>query len=85
MSERLTEEHLKADLEMLSHGGGEAISLFMTMSKRLHESAGEEGLRDWITIAAPALPEKERAEILIHLMEVYLCLDAEGPAGKDVE
>jgi hypothetical protein len=64
----LTEELIVMDLKTLNHGGIQAVTLFMNMSKRLYEEGAKDALRDWITIAAPSLPEKERNEILMTLM-----------------
>jgi len=71
---QLTEDILRTDLAVLSHGGQEAISLFLEMSKRLHEAGDADALRDWVVLAAPALPEKERGEVIVLLMYGYLCL-----------
>jgi hypothetical protein len=71
------------DLAVLNHGGQEAISLFLEMSRRLHEAGNMEGLRGWITLAAPALPEKERAEVMVLLMYGYLCLNDQSSASRD--
>jgi hypothetical protein len=77
---QLTEDILCADLAVLSHGGQEAISLFLEMSRRLHEAGDAEALRDWVVIAAPALPEKERGEIIVLLMYGYLYLSYQTKA-----
>jgi hypothetical protein len=71
---KITEELLRTDLNVLSHGGQEAISLFLEMSRRLHEAGQGEALRDWVVVAAPALPERERGELIILLMYGYLYL-----------
>ena len=76
----LTKELITMDLDALSHGGKEAIRLFVEMSKRLHEDGAEDALHDWITIAAPALPEKERNEVLVMLMCSYLYLNRQQRA-----
>ena len=73
----LTEELIMTNLTTLSHGGKEATSLFLKMSKRLHEEGAKDALQDWITIAAPALPEKERNEVLVMLMCSHLFLDCQ--------
>ena len=70
-SMKLTEEHLLEDLELLRHGGAEAISLFMEMARRMHKAA-DDGLQHWVTLALPALPERERAEVVLELMSVRL-------------
>jgi hypothetical protein len=71
---KITEDLLRTDLAMLNHGGPEAISLFLEMSRRLHEAGQADALRDWIIVAAPALPEKERGELIVLLMYGYLYL-----------
>jgi hypothetical protein len=68
----LTEELIWQDLETLRHGGEQAISLFLEMCERLHEAGQEEALRNWITVAAPALPEAERSEVLTLLVSSHL-------------
>lgn len=68
----ITEERLLSALDVLHHGGEEAISLFLEMSTRLHQTGHPDALRDWVTIATPALPEKERSEVMILLMREYL-------------
>ena len=73
--EVLTSELITMDLDALSHGGEEAITLFMEMSRRLDEDGAKNALRDWITIAAHALPEKERNEVLVILMCSHLYLN----------
>jgi hypothetical protein len=73
----LTEELIKMDLETLSHGGTEGIMIFMEMSRRLREEGKKDAMQDWITIAAPALPEKERNEVLVMLMDSYLLLSSQ--------
>jgi len=64
----LTEELIVRNLDTLRHGGKEAISLFVKMCKRLHEEGARGALWDWVTIAAPALPEKERNEVLVMMI-----------------
>jgi hypothetical protein len=70
-----TEDLLRSDLDVLNHGGQEAISLFLEMSRRLHETGQVEALHDWITVAAPALPERERGEVMTLLMYGYLYMN----------
>ena len=76
----LTEELIVTDLKILNHGGIPAVTLFLNMSKQLHEEGGEGALRDWITIAAPALPEQERNDVLVMLMCSHLVLDRQTQA-----
>jgi hypothetical protein len=71
----MTEEMIRTDLDLLNHGGEEAISLFLEMSRRFHEAGNAEGLRDWIAVAAPALPERERSEVITLLMYGYLYMN----------
>jgi hypothetical protein len=71
----LTEAAIMTNLDTLRHGGKEAITLFMEMCKRLHEGGAKDALQDWVTIAAPALPEKERNEVLVTLMCSHLFLN----------
>ncbi len=71
----LTRDLIRMDLDALCHGGKEAITLFMEMSRRLDEEGAKDALQDWITIAAPALPEKERNEVLEMLMCSHLYLN----------
>jgi hypothetical protein len=79
----ITEDMLRSDLDVLSHGGEEAISLFLEMSQRLHEAGNAEALHDWIALAAPALPEKERGEVITLLMYGYLYMNYQmQPAGR---
>ncbi|MEA2982688.1 MAG: hypothetical protein QOF09_4511 [Alphaproteobacteria bacterium] len=65
---KITEEQLRFDLDVLNHGGEEAIFLFLEMSARLHETGHPDALRDWVAVAAPALPERERGEVMVMLM-----------------
>ena len=76
----LTEELVLADLATLSHGGQQAIALFLKMSRRLHEQGAKDAMQDWITIAAPALPEKERNEVLVMLMYSFLFSNCQAQA-----
>jgi len=80
---KLTEELLRTDLAMLNHGGPEAISLFLEMSRRLHEEGHSQELRDWIVVATPQLPEKERGELIVLLMYGYLYLTYQMAESDD--
>ena len=79
----LTENHIVMDLKTLNHGGIQAVTLFMNMSERLHAAGGNDALQDWITIAAPSLPEKERNEILMMLMCSHLFLGSQTRTQKN--
>jgi hypothetical protein len=76
----LTEALIMSCIGMLRHGGSDAVTLFMEMSKRLHERGEKGALQDWLTVAAPALPEKERNEVLVMLMCSHLFLDCQAQA-----
>ena len=71
----------KADLATLRSGGREAISLFLETSQRLHEMGLAEGLQNWIKLAAPVLPDAERAEVMVLLMYGFLYMHYKGPEG----
>jgi hypothetical protein len=83
MQRKFTEELITMHLETLSHGGEQAIALFLELSKHIHEHGAEDGLQDWVTIAAPALPEKERNEVLVILMCSHLYLDSQAETEED--
>ena len=72
---QITEKRLRSDLDVLNHGGQEAIILFLEMSRRLHETGNPDALRDWIVLAAPALPEAERSEVMVLLMYGFLYME----------
>ena len=76
----LTEDVIMTGLDTLNHGGEEAITLYMEMSKQLHEAGAKDALQDWVTIAAPALPKKERNNVLVMLMCSHLVLDRQTKA-----
>jgi hypothetical protein len=75
----LREKDFQSGLETLRHGGHDAIAIFVKMSRALHESGTDEDLRNWITIAAPALPEAERGEVLLMLMNAFLHASTDIP------
>lgn len=78
---RFARKTLARNIETLRHGGYESIVLFLRLSRLLYEKGGAETLKCWITIAAPALPERERTEIitslLIELLKVDDCAESE--------
>lgn len=78
----LTEELIQTDLDTLRHGGKQAIALFLQTSRRLHEQGASDALHDWVTIAAPALPEKERNEVLVMMMHSYLFLNDQAKVQR---
>jgi hypothetical protein len=63
----LSADKLSKDIELLRHGGSEGIALFMSTAKELLASGGEDALESWLVIATPALPERERAVVLMAL------------------
>ena len=69
----------KADLETLRNGGQKAVALFLERSQRLHEMGLAEGLRNWVKLAAPVLPEAERSEVMVLLMYGFLYMHYKGP------
>jgi hypothetical protein len=68
----VTKEELERDLQILRHGGADAVALFMEMGTRFYEADGEEALASWVTLALPALPDVERAEIVTALFDTVL-------------
>ena len=68
----LTKEDIERDLAFLGHGGSEAITLFMEMGRCIHEVAGEDGLRSWVTVALHAIPDSERIEVVTALFGALL-------------
>jgi hypothetical protein len=76
-------EVLERDLEMLQHGGVEAVSLFMEMSEKLYERGGPDMLDCWVTIAAPRLPEAERNAVLSLLVRTVFAGYRRGERTHD--
>ena len=74
----LTQEMLEKDLELLRHGGAEATTLFLEMARRMHRPA-DDALQHWLTLALPALPERERAEVVLMLMTSRMRRSARSP------
>jgi hypothetical protein len=70
-----------SDLETLRQGGQAAMALFLETSQRLHEIGFAEGLTNWVTLTAPLLPERERAEVMMLLMYGFLFMNYKGPEG----
>jgi hypothetical protein len=64
----LSEQQLMHDLDLLEHGGAEAISLFFIMAAKCFNKGGKEYLEHWVTAAAFALPEKDRNAVLVALL-----------------
>jgi hypothetical protein len=72
----------KSEAAILGRGGQEAINYFLERSQRLHELGLVEALRAWVKLAAPALPDEERAEVMVLLMYGFLYMHYRAP--KDV-
>ena len=70
-----TPDEIRHNIEVLRHGGKDAIALFIEISAILFEGGNEDALRSWITIALPALPELEKADVLTSLMTYLLSSD----------
>jgi hypothetical protein len=70
-----------ADVETLRNGGQAGMSLFLEATQRLHEMGLGEGLRNWVAVAGPLLPERERAEVIVLLMYGFLFMNYKGPEG----
>lgn len=65
---KLSEQQLRHDLDLLEHGGADAISLFFTMAAKFFNTGGKEYLEHWVTAATAALPEKDRNAVLLALL-----------------
>jgi hypothetical protein len=65
---KLSEQQLLHDIDLLQHGGAEAISLFFTMASKFFNTGGKEYLEHWVTAAASALPESDRNAVLVALL-----------------
>jgi hypothetical protein len=64
----MTAERLARNIELMRHGGKEGTDLFLRSAREILEFSGDGALQDWITLAAPALPEKERTVVLAALI-----------------
>jgi len=69
------EKEFRTDLDVISVGGQEAITLFLNKSRQLHEAGNSQGLHEWIAIAAPALPRKDLSEVMKLMMYGFLYMD----------
>lgn len=67
---KLSEQQLVHDLEVLRHGGAEAIGLFMEMARKCFEKGGTDYLSNWVNVATPALPEADRHSTMTLLLRV---------------
>lgn len=65
---QISEEDVIHDLEVLRHGGAEAVVLFMDMARRCFEAGGTASMSNWVAVAAPALPEADRNATLVLLL-----------------
>jgi hypothetical protein len=66
-----TYDLLDHDLEVLRHGGAEAIELFIEMAHKFYRTGGNTYLDCWVTAACPALPEKERHVAVAMLLRSF--------------
>jgi hypothetical protein len=69
---RLSDQQLAYDLEILRHGGPEAVTLFFEMAAKCHDNGGNAYLWCWVHAASPALPEADRHAIMVGLLEMML-------------
>ena len=67
------------EVAILRQGGQEAINFFLKKAQRLHETGVADALRDWVKLAAPALPNEERGEVMVLLMYGFLYMSYRGP------
>jgi hypothetical protein len=75
----LAPDQLQRDIETLRHGGSEAMELFLEISEQLYDEGGEEALENWVTLAAPALPEDDRSGLVASLLsELFGIYDTES-------
>jgi hypothetical protein len=65
---RITDQQLRHDLEVLRHGGQDAVLLFFETARKFFDKGGSEYLESWVTAAAPALPEADRHAVMTALM-----------------
>jgi hypothetical protein len=65
----IADKRLLEALEILRHGGEEALRLFLDMGRRCYEKGGQEFLNNWIGVSAPALPEADRNTVIMGLMQ----------------
>ncbi len=66
----LSAERLARDIELIRHGGKEGIDLFLRSARQVLEFSGGGALQEWLTLAAAALPEKERTVVLTALISL---------------
>jgi len=67
---KLSDKQLAYDLDILRHGGPEAVTVFFEMAAKCHDKGGgDEYLRYWVAAASPALPEADRHAILVGLLQ----------------
>lgn len=78
---RMSDKKLLHDLEVLRHGGDEAVELFFEMGKKFFRKGGIDYLDNWIGVAAPSLPERDRHAVMSALMRTLFA----GPDTVRVE
>jgi hypothetical protein len=67
---KIADQQLVYDLEILRHGGPEAVTLFFEMAAKCYDKGGDEYLRFWVGAASPALPETDRHAVLVGLLHM---------------
>lgn len=65
---RISHKKLVHDLEVLRHGGDEAVELFLEMGRKFLHEGGIDYLESWIGVASPALPEATRHVVMSALL-----------------
>jgi hypothetical protein len=71
----VSDNRLKRDLELLRHGGAEAVVLFLERAQEFYGSDGPDALSSWVTVASPALPEVDRHAAITVLFRLILTGD----------
>ena len=57
---KMSDDELIRNLELVRHGGADAIVLFIKISRAIYETGSTEEFDSWVTVATPALPEASR-------------------------
>jgi hypothetical protein len=65
---RISDKQLVHDMEVLRHGGDDAVLLFFERARKFFDKGGSEYLDNWIRVANPALPETDRHAVMSALM-----------------
>jgi hypothetical protein len=54
---RISDKQLVHDMEVLRHGGDDAVLLLFERARKFFDKGGSEYVDNWIRVANPALPE----------------------------